>query len=342
VSRGSLTINAVTNNILGGPSGTGTPGISVSGTGKVTINATTNNIQGGTAGSSTNNSAIKVSGSQPSLAFGPGTNNILAGRGSSAITVFGSSGASPYARLTFGNGTNNIQGASADNGRHSAMSITGFGNVTFGNGNTTFGGPRVTANVPAVNDDSGFLASPTTNLGLTLGSGKFLFMEGLAVTGGNLTLNPPGTSGGIGYYIMHGGSNGGLNMTLGDLIGTNATIVLTGNGGDYANLNFNAADGMTLTAPTTGSTAGIAIFQDPAAPAGNTNIVNGISFDNITGAIYTPSQALQFQGGVVMNSQCMQLIASTIRILGLASINDQCEGKGTAPIGGNGAVTLVE
>jgi hypothetical protein len=336
VSGGTLTLNATTNNILGGPSGTATYGISLSGTGTVNINATTNNIQGGTGTSSANNAAINLAGTRTTLTFGPSNNNVIAGPGSSAITLNGSLNA----HLVFGNGNNNIQGAASDRGRFSAMTVNLLGDVVFGNGNTTFGGPAVTANVPAVNDNSGFGAG--SSKGLTLGSGTFQFMEGLSVTGGDLTLNPPATSGGIGYYIMNGGSNGGLNMTFGQLIGTNATIVLTGSGSDYANLNFNGADGMTLTAPTTGNTAGIAIFQDRNATTGNTNTVYGINFDNITGAIYTPNQMLQFEGLSVMNSQCMQLIGSTIRILGLAFINDQCEGTGVSPIGGNGAITLVE
>ncbi len=313
----------------------------------------TTNIQGGTG-----KPAISLTGVNPSLNFGASNNNILAGTGSNAIQVGPSSG-SGFAiggQLTFGNGNNNIQGAAADGGIFSAMTIGGFGHVVFGNGNATIG--CTTCNnpgVPAVEDQAGFLAG--TGFGLVLGSGTYQFMEGISVTGGDLTLNPAATSGGIGYYIMDGGGstgagNGsGFNMTFGDLIGTNSTIVLTGGtaggvgAGDYANINFNGADGTTLTAPTTAgtwNTSGIAIFQDRAASTGNANTVYGINFDNITGAIYTPNQPLSFEGLSVMNSPCTQFIANTILILGLAFINDQCQGTGVATIGGGGAVTLVE
>jgi hypothetical protein len=343
VSGGTVNFGAGTNSILGGSSA---PGITMTG-GTVTFAGGTGSstfFQGGSS-----NPAIQLNGSTPSLTIDALTNSVLAGSSSSAITVNGTSNTSPYAQLTFGNSNNSIQTAAADNGAHSALTITGYGHVVFGNGTSVFGGPTVTANVPAVNDDAGFLAG--LGRGLVLGSGTFQFMEGISVTGGDLTLNPPATSGGIGYYIMDGGSNGGFNMTFGDLIGTNVTLVLTGGtaGGvgaaDYANMNFNGADGMTLTAPTaagTWNTAGIAIFQDRTAPAGNTNTIYGINFDNITGAIYTPSQALNFEGLSIMNSQCMQLIANTIKILGLAFINDQCQGTGTAPIGGNGSIILAE
>lgn len=351
VTAGTVNITAGTNIIQGGA---GAAGLSVSG-GTVTIDAAGNTIQGGSG-----HPAISVSGTSPGLTFGASNNNILAGAGSPAIVVAptGGSGNTIGGRLTFGNGNNNIQGAASDDGKYSAMTIGGFGHVVFGNGNTIFGGPTITSNIPAVTDQAGFFAG--TGLGLVLGSGTFQFMEGISVTGGDLTLNPPGTSGGIGYYIMDGGGStgsgtgfvgSGFNMTFGDLIGTNATIVLTGGaaggvaGGDYANINFNGADGMTLTAPTTAgtwNTAGIAIFQDRAATTGNANTVYGISFDNITGAIYTPSQPLNFEGITLMNSPCTQFIADTITIWGLAFINDQCQGIGVATIGGGGAVTLVE
>ncbi len=307
--------------------------------------------------------AIQVSGSTPNLTINTATNNILAGAGGAtsgtAIVVNGTSGNfANRAQLTFGNSNNSIQGAAADNGAHAAITINGFGHVVFGNGNTVVGGHTVTANVAAVNDQAGFAAGST--YGLVLGSGTFQFMEGISVTGGDLTLNPPATSGGIGYYIMDGGGstgsgNGfvgsGFSMVFGDLIGTNSTIVLTGGAaggvgaGDYANINLNGADGMTLTAPTTAgawNTSGIAIFQDRAATTGNANTVSGVNFDNITGAIYTPSQPLAFTGATFMNAPCTQFIADTITIWGLAFINDQCQGIGVAVIGGGGAVTLVE
>ena len=184
--------------------------------GTVAINAPVSTVQGGT-----NDPAIEINGNAASLTFAASNNGVLAGAGSPAIVDIAVKGGNT-SQLKFGNGNNNIQGAAGDKGKYSAMTIVGPVNVTFGNGNTIFGGPTVTANVPAVNDDAGFLAG--SGLGLTLGSGTFQFMEGLSVTGGDLTLNPPATTGGVGYYIMDGGSNGGLNMTFGDLNATNATI----------------------------------------------------------------------------------------------------------------------
>jgi len=350
VTNGTLNFTGSgTLTILGGANKE--PAVSVTG-GTVNFGGVTvTNIQGGAG-----QPAISLTLNNPSLTFGASTNNILAGAGSPAIVVSPTSGNgfTIGGHLTFGNGNNNIQSAPADGGKFSAMTIGGFGHVVFGNGNTVVG--CTTCNnpgVPAVEDQAGFSAG--TGFGLVLGSGTYQFMEGISVTGGDLTLNPSGAS--VGYYIMDGGGStgsgtgSGFNMTFGDLNGTNATIVLTGGtaggvaAGDYANINLNGADGMNLTAPTTAGawdTAGIAIFQDRAATTGNANTVYGINFDNITGAIYTPNQPLSFEGLSVMNSPCTQFIADTITILGLAFINDQCQGTGVATIGGGGAVTLVE
>ena len=229
------------------------------------------------------------------------------------------------------------------------MLIQGSSNVVFGNGTGVFGGPVVTPGVPAVDDQAGF--QPGSGQGLTLGSGNYTFMEGISVTGGDLTLNPPGTSAGVGYYIMVGGGNilgGGFNMTFGELNGSNATIVLTGgaadniDASDYASINYNGANGITLTAPTTGPTAGIAFFQDRNATSLNLNTFSGGTFGNITGAIYTPNQPIIFDGLGVMNSRCLQMIASTITIAGPVFMNDDCDGTGTAPIISNGSIVLVQ
>jgi hypothetical protein len=344
VTGGTVSLSAGSNAILGGSGGAA---VAVSG-GNVSFATAfgTNTFQGGSG-----SPAIKLSGTSPTLTINAATNHVLAGAGSPAIIVDPTSGNSTTVggELIFGNGNNKIQGAAADGGQFSAMTIGGFGQVEFGNGNTVFGGPSVTANVPAVSDNAQFQAGQ--GLGLVLGSGIFQFMEGLSVTGGDLTLNPARTSGGIGYYIMDGGSVGGLNMTAGDLNGKNATIILTGGsaGGvassDFANINVNGADGIALTAPTTAgawNTAGIAVFQDVNAPAGNANTIYGVNFDNITGAIYLPNNPLVFEGLSAMTSQCTQLIAGTLEILGLTSIDDECQGTGTVPITGGSSIVLVE
>ena len=192
---------------------------------------------------------------------------------------------------------------------------------------------------------------------LTLGAGTYTIMGGIEVTGGNLTLNPNGTN--IGSYIIDGGGgncngsggNVGLCLAFGDLNGQNATIVLTGTGSNYATAYTQGADGINLTAPQTGATPGLAIFQDRNAPSTGSNTVVGVNFLTVTGALYFPAQALHFLGitGVsdpeqpANGNDCLQLIAGTISVQGLAWINDTCP-AGVSPIVGTatGAGSLVE
>jgi hypothetical protein len=188
---------------------------------------------------------------------------------------------------------------------------------------------------------------------------RYLHADGRAfVTGGNLTLNPNGTS--IGTYILYGNkincptnggnTNAGFCMTSGDFNSTNATIVFTGNSTrGYATFQNNGADGFNLTAPTAGGTAGIALFQDRNAPTiGFNNGMAGISFLNVTGALYFPEQQLHFIGLTLGNLQpangnaCMQMIANTIQIQGLAFLDDQCAGTGVTQIVSAGPGFVVE
>jgi hypothetical protein len=93
----------------------------------------------------------------------------------------------------------------------------------------------------------------------------------------------------------------------------------------------------------------LAVFQDRNAPSSGSNTTVGVSFLTVTGALYFPAQALDFFGVTVGNLQpangniCLQLIANTINITGLAYIDDQCP-AGVSPIVGigTGLAQLVE
>ncbi|MBV8592576.1 MAG: hypothetical protein JO212_21370, partial [Acetobacteraceae bacterium] len=131
----------------------------------------------------------------------------------------------------------------------------------------------------------------------------------------------------------------------------NATIVLTGTGSNYATAYTQGADGISLTAPQTGNTPGLAIFQDRNAPSTGSNTVVGIDFLTVTGALYFPAQALNFLGITAVSdpeqpangNDCLQLIASTISVQGLAWINDTCPAGVSLIVGtATGAGSLVE
>jgi hypothetical protein len=124
-------------------------------------------------------------------------------------------------------------------------------------------------------------------------------------------------------------------------MGTGVTIIFTGSGSNYAYATIGNGATVTLAAPTTGTTQGIAFFGDPNAPASTTSSFGGGASMNITGAIYFPSDTVQFQNGITNPSGCTQLIAGIIQFQGGAQFSNNCAGTGTSAIGG-GPTTLVE
>lgn len=168
-------------------------------------------------------------------------------------------------------------------------------------------------------------ASPSSDTTYSTGPAPTVFCNGLTVNAGaTVTLNP-------GVYIINGGElqvNGGATLQ-----GTGVTLVLTGSGTDYATVALNGNSTVNLSAPTSGATSGLALFQDRSAPAGAENVFNGGSTQSITGAIYFPSQTVTFTGGSsVGGSGCTQLIASQVDFQGNSTLAANCAGTGVASI----------
>jgi hypothetical protein len=63
---------------------------------------------------------------------------------------------------------------------------------------------------------------------------------------------------------------------------------------------------------------------------------------NITGALYFPTETVQFTNGIANPSGCTQLIAGTMVFNGGASFNSNCPGTGTKPINPSVSTALVE
>ncbi|THD80543.1 MAG: hypothetical protein E7812_07375 [Phenylobacterium sp.] len=159
------------------------------------------------------------------------------------------------------------------------------------------------------------------------GATPYVFCNGLIVNGGSVSFGP-------GVYVINGGSftlNGSSSATA-----NNATFILT-NG---AQLNFNSATNVTMSAPTSGPTAGLVIWMDPKSTGGVT--LNAGSNQKYTGAIYAPNRQLTLNGGTtVVNSACTQIIADTMIINGNVALQTNCGGTGVRLVGA-GAPKLVE
>ena len=168
-------------------------------------------------------------------------------------------------------------------------------------------------------------------------SGIMVFCNGLSVSGGSSVTLAAGT------YVINGG-----NFSIsGDssISGNGVTIVLTGNtGSGYATASISGGSDVTLSAPTSGTLKGLAVFQDRNAPQSTnpTNSFTGGTNQRITGSIYMPNQGVTFNGGTTTGGAiCTQLVALTITFYGNAAFNNNCQGVGIRAAGGS-FIQLVE
>jgi len=104
-----------------------------------------------------------------------------------------------------------------------------------------------------------------------------------------------------------------------------------------------------MVAPTSGTTSGIAIFQQRTTCTGNGNgngscpaALQGGSTQNINGAIYFPNNAISYAGGSSTSGyQCTQLIADTITFSGGSTFSSQCQSSGGQAINAtNGTLVM--
>lgn len=139
---------------------------------------------------------------------------------------------------------------------------------------------------------SGTISNPT---------GTLAFCSNINTTG-STTLNP-------GVYIL----NGSLTSTY-PITGTGVTIILSSNtpSSDNGVFDFKSGANVTLSAPTTGATAGIALWADAKLPHEADQFYAG-SNANIIGAVYLPSHLINFSGSATGGSTCFQLSAARPR-----------------------------
>jgi hypothetical protein len=149
---------------------------------------------------------------------------------------------------------------------------------------------------------------------------------------GNVTFDP-----GI-YYID--GSNGG-SLDIGSQAVVNApgvVFILTTTSNDFstvARVNMNGGAEMNLTAPTSGTYAGIMMYQDRRATQNLSNLVNGNSDSLYQGALYFPKQSLTFSGTSGMDTKCLQIVSRQVTFTGDSAVTNVCPANsGSSSISG--------
>lgn len=130
-----------------------------------------------------------------------------------------------------------------------------------------------------------------------------------------------------GTYFINGGS---LKINAGAVVnGTNVVFVLTSRNAAttpsaIATVDINGGATLNITAPSTGTYKGVLFFQDRRAVDSGSNKINGNSSSKLQGAIYFPSQEVQFNGNTGMNIACIKLVAKRLEFTGNSKIINLC------------------
>jgi len=108
-----------------------------------------------------------------------------------------------------------------------------------------------------------------------------------------------------------------------------------------ARLDLRGNVTIDLKAPTSGPYSGILFFGNRSR-IGVSHVINGTSGSVLTGAIYTPTSAIEYKGNSATTSGCTQLIANTITFTGNSTMQSACDKAGTRKLLADQTVSLVE
>ncbi len=119
-----------------------------------------------------------------------------------------------------------------------------------------------------------------------------------------------------GVYVLLNGLKINANASA---TGTGLTFYLTG---ADATFDINGGGNVNLQAQLSGSYQGILFWQDREVSAGAVNKINGNSTMTLVGAIYAPTQQVEFQGNSSYghNSRFMPVIADTVSFTGSTEV----------------------
>jgi len=260
---------------------------------------------------------------------------------SGGVTSQGSSGIALNQCSLYDDSNNSSALVNGGSATIDALSVNVVGQISGGSGITTTQGTNV--GISPVADPYASVVMPTVgacdynnktykNPGTTIDPG--VYCNGIQLNAGAVvTMNP-------GIYFIDRGS---LKMSGGSTLqGTGVTIIFTSStGANYADATINGGATLAITAPTTGATAGIALFGDRNMPTSTTFKFNGGDTQTIGGAVYLPKGTLQYAGGNNASTNCTQVIGDTVSFVGNSLLKINCSGSGTRPIGSSVAA-LVE
>ena len=227
-----------------------------------------------------------------------------------------------------------------------ALSVTGGSHATAPYfdvaGKYTVGGgssisPAPITGVAAASDPFLSLTKPTvpaicTYTNKSVGNGatttltQGTYCGGINIGGGSHVTFSGGT------YILKGG---GLTLSNGATItGSGVTFFNTAGGGySYGPIVLNGGTTVSMSAPTTGSMAGILFFQDSSVGAAAASSISNGATAVMNGALYFPTTALTFSGG--SSSAYTIIVADTLNFSNGATLNNNYSSlPGGSPVKG--------
>ncbi len=318
------------------------------------------NVNFNTSGSSstTYDFSSPISNSGSVLTFGPGTYNIAKGivTGGGTTTTFG---AGTY---RIGAGTTSCNGSTysiCNTG--SSLSFSGPSSFSIAGGVYNAGGSSLTLGSssgntisigPAGDGNAVYIGGGATTTFAETDSNTFQIVGNFNEGGGSCTtlgiasqhdfygnfITAAGVTMGAGVYSVSGyiaiGANGGGSFTCGGtsvgVNGTGVTLVTRGlqtiNSGTCSGASFCIGSGfnnVTLSAPTSGTYANLAILGPTASSTTGGAMLNEGSATSLAGAVYFPKGALTLTGGATVGNisgQCLQVVATQITLSGGTSI----------------------
>lgn len=163
------------------------------------------------------------------------------------------------------------------------------------------------ANVPAQTPSGTTYTNKYVSTNATLSPG--IYDGGITITGNANVTFAPGT-----YFLVGGGLVATGNVTLS---GSGVTFYNTFNAKyAYSPINLTGNINLNLSAPTSGTLAGMLFFEDRNAPTGKTESITGNSSSNLTGALYFPNSAFSYTGNSGSSSQEVTIVANTVALTG--------------------------
>ena len=136
-----------------------------------------------------------------------------------------------------------------------------------------------------------------------------------------------------GTYVLAGGGMSISSNTV--MTGSGVTFYNTTGSGGYGAITLAGGATVNLSAPTSGTLAGILFFQDRSIPStGAGSTITGNSSSTFDGALYFPTTAVSFAGNSSANGYSF-VVADTLTVSGNSSIgNNYSSLTGGSPIRG--------